>query len=84
MFVSVWIIALPLLGEAPVILPTGAIAIVHANVVEGVKLESKILVVPPEQIVWEDGVAVATGFGFTMTTTFIGSPSQPFAIGVMV
>jgi hypothetical protein len=38
----------------------------------------------PEQIVIVDGVAVATGVGFTLTVTVIGVPGQPFADGVTV
>ena len=37
----------------------------------------------PEQIVCEEGVAVATGVGFTVTVTVIGEPEHPFAEGVM-
>ena len=84
MLVSVWAMLFPLPAEAPVTLPPGAIAIVQANVVAGVVLESAILVVPAEQIVWEDGVAVTFGFGFTVTTTSIGMPEHPLAVGVTV
>ena len=38
----------------------------------------------PEQIVCEPGVAVATGMGFTVTTTTLGVPAQPLAVGVTV
>lgn len=38
----------------------------------------------PEQIVCEDGVAVATGAGFTVTVAVIAVPLQPFAVGVTV
>jgi hypothetical protein len=63
MFVRVWIIAFPLPAEAPVTLPTGAIATIQENDVEGVVLESAMLVVPPEQRVCEEGVAVTIGDG---------------------
>lgn len=43
-----------------------------------------ILVVCPEQIVCELGVAVATGIGFTVIITVIGVPTHPFAVGVIV
>jgi hypothetical protein len=38
----------------------------------------------PEHIVCDTGVTVATGVGFTVTTTGIGDPEQPLAVGVMV
>jgi hypothetical protein len=47
-------------------------------------LVSEIPVVPPEQNVWEEGVAVATGTGFTVIVTRIGVPVHPFAVGVTV
>ena len=36
----------------------------------------------PSQIVCNAGVAVAIGFGFTLTTTAIGEPIHPFKVGV--
>ena len=42
------------------------------------------MIVTPEQIVCVDGVAIATGEGFTITVALIGAPEQPFAVGVMV
>jgi hypothetical protein len=84
MFVRFCTIAFPLPADAPVILPRGLIVIVHENVVAGVGLVSEMLVVPGEQKVWEEGVAVTDGDGFTVTTTFIGSPGHPLAVGVIV
>ena len=84
MLVRVWAMVLPASGEAPVMLPAGAMAIVHANVVVGVALVRAILVVPAEQIVSEDGVAVTFGIGFTVTTTSTGMPGHPLAVGVTV
>ena len=40
--------------------------------------------VPPEHIVWPDGVATTLGRGFTNTVAVIGVPGQPFAVGVIV
>src|SRR5258706_591872 len=40
--------------------------------------------VTPEQIVCDDGVAIAVGVGFTKTVAVIGAPSQLLAVGVMV
>ena len=82
--VSVWAIRFPLLAEAPVTLPAGAIAIVQAKVVVGVVLLNAIFVVPAEQIVCATGVAVTLGVGLTVTTTSIGTPGQPLAVGVTV
>ena len=75
---------LPLPAEAPVTLPGGAMTMVQTNVVPTVVLLSAILVVPAEQIVWEGGVAVTTGVGFTVTTTLMGVPEHPLAVGVTV
>ena len=36
----------------------------------------------PEHIVGDDGVAVATGVGLTVTVTLIGVPGHEFAVGV--
>ena len=43
-----------------------------------------MLVVAPEQIVSDGGVAIAVGIGFTVITTSIGEPTQPFKVGVTV
>lgn len=78
---SVCAIVEPLLFDAPVtpLWPT-----VHAKVVPVTLLVSEILVVPPEQMLDEAGVAVAVGVGFTVTVTTMGVPAQVFAVGVMV
>ena len=47
-------------------------------------LDNATDVVPPEQMVCDDGVAVATGVGLTVMVTVIGAPPQLFAVGVMV
>ena len=65
-------------------LPAGAIAMVHVNVVPGVELVSATEVVPVEQIVCNGGVATAIGVGLTRTVEMIGIPGHPFAIGVIV
>ena len=38
----------------------------------------------PEQIVWDTGVVVTTGVGFTVITTVMGVPAHPLAVGVTV
>jgi hypothetical protein len=45
---------------------------------------SEMLVVLPEQMVCEEGVAAALGTGLTVIVTTIGLPGQPEAEGVMV
>jgi hypothetical protein len=57
---------------------------VHENVVPLILLVNAIEVALPEQIVCDDGVAVAVGIGLTVTTTVIGVPAHPFAVGVIV
>jgi hypothetical protein len=43
-----------------------------------------IPVTSPEQIVSDAGVAIVIGIGFTVITTSIGEPTQPFKVGVTV
>ena len=48
-------------------------------------LELKLIFVAVAlQIVSEDGVAVATGIGLTVTTALVVEPVQPFNEGVIV
>ena len=48
-------------------------------------LKATGVIVAPEQIVCDDGVATTTlAVGFTSTVVVMGVPVQPFAIGVMV
>jgi len=47
-------------------------------------LNATVVMVAPEQTVWEDGVAKAFGAGFTSTVAVMGVPVQPLAVGVMV
>ena len=42
------------------------------------------VMVAPEQIVCEDGVATAFGVGFTITVAVMDAPGQPLAVGVMM
>ena len=42
------------------------------------------IIVAPEQIVCDNGVADATGPAFTSTVAVIGAPVQPPPVGVMV
>lgn len=43
-----------------------------------------VLIEAPEQMVCDDGVATATGEGFTTTVAVVLVPGQLFAVGVMV
>lgn len=78
---SVWIIEDPELPEAP---ETPDCTTVHENVVPAILLVNAIPVLFPEQMVCEAGVAVATGFGFTVIVTVIGEPAHVPAVGVIV
>ena len=79
---SVWEIRSPEPGDAPVILPAGTTSGVHEKIVEGVALDREISVEPDEQITWEDGEAVTTGVGSTVTMTGKVRPWQPLETGV--
>lgn len=57
---------------------------VHAKVVPPTLLLNAIEVALPEQIVCEEGVAVADGTGFTVTVAVTALPAQPPAVGVIV
>jgi hypothetical protein len=43
-----------------------------------------VVIVEPEQIVCEAGVATAFGVGFTNTVAVTGAPGQPLAVGMIV
>ena len=57
---------------------------VHAKVVPVTLLVSVTVVVPPEQILCEEGVAVSVGTGLTVTVAVIAVPGQPPTEGVIV
>ena len=75
--------AAPVPLENPAAVPEVRAA-TQAKVVPEVELDKATEVVPPEQIAWEAGVAETVGMGLTVTTTDIGVPVHPFAVGVMV
>ena len=79
--VSVWVMADPEAADAP---ETPDCTTVHAKVVPVTVLLRAIDGAVPEQIVWDTGVAVATGMGLTVITTGTGVPEQPLAVGVTV
>jgi hypothetical protein len=47
-------------------------------------LSAMAVIALPEQVVCANGVAVASGVGFTSTVAVIDAPGQLFAVGVMV
>lgn len=80
--VSVCAISVPEEAEAPVTL---VCVTVHAKVVPATLLVSAIPVDPPEQILCEEGVAVAEGVGLTVTVTVCEAPTHPpVEVGVTV
>ena len=83
-FVSDCAIVLPLPADSPETLPDGESLTVHENAEAEVALDKVIAVVPPEQMVWDDGKAATIGVGFTVMVTVIGIPAQPFAEGTTV
>lgn len=82
------LVSVPLIFPVPLAVMPVAVAVlslVHANVVPVVVLASTIVVMAlPEHTVCEEGVAVATGVGLTVTGTVTAEPVQPFAVGVIV
>ena len=81
-FVSICEIDAPepaLAPEIPAPLPA-----VHVNVVPEVKLLRLIAVEAPEQIVADEGVAVAKGTGLTVITTGTAGPVQELADGTIL
>ena len=73
-----------LVPEAAVAPETPDCTTVQAKVVPVTLLLRATEEAVPEQIVCDVGVAVATGVGFTVTTTTLGVPAHPLAVGVMV
>ena len=47
-------------------------------------VNAMVVMVAPEQIVWDKGVADAAGPAFTSTVAVIGAPVHPLAVGVIV
>ena len=60
------------------------IAAVQVNVVPATVEFNATLVVPPLQIVCDEGVAEPTGVGLTVISTVNAAPGQPLADGVTV
>ena len=82
-FVNEPLIFPPPLAAMPV--TAALLSLVQVYVVDGTLLLKAIVVMAaPEHIVCDDGVAIASGLGFTNTVAVVGVPIQPFAVGVMV
>jgi hypothetical protein len=79
--VSVCAITVPELAVAPV---TFVCVTVQLKVVPVTLLVSVMALALFEQMLCEEGVAVAEGAGLTDTVTTIGVPAQPAAVGVTV
>ena len=79
--VNVCAMVAPEPAEAPVTLVSTT---VQAKVVPITLEVSEIPVVSPVQMFSDEGVAVATGEGLTVTLTLIGVPAHPLAVGVTV
>ena len=74
-----------MLVPAPNVAPvTPASLAVQENVVPGVPPDIAMEVVPPEQKVIEEGVAIALGVGFTVTVSAIDGPEHCPIVGVIV
>ena len=81
--VAVSVCAMPV--PVPALAPdTPDCTTVHPYVVPATLLLSDTDDAVPEQIVSDAGVVVTTGVGFTVTTTVIGVPEHPLAVGVIV
>jgi hypothetical protein len=79
--VSVCAMVAPELAEAPV---TFVCVTVQAKVDPPMLLVSAILLAVFEQMLWEEGVAVAEGIGLTVMVAVTAEPGQPAAAGVIV
>jgi len=83
------LVNVPLISPAPLAaIPVTAalLSLVQLYTVPATALPFNTIVViaDPEQIVCDDGVAVAEGVGFTSTVAVTGVPEQPLAFGVIV
>lgn len=71
------------LAAIPVTLPV--LSLVQSNVVPlTAPVRAIVVIVAPEQIVCDDGVATAFAIGFTSTVAVTGVPLHPLAVGVIV
>jgi hypothetical protein len=71
--------------EAGIPVAVAVLSLVQLNTVPvTLPLNTIVVIVLPEHIVWVAGVATAFGEGFTMTVAVIGVPGQLLAVGVIV
>ena len=86
--IKVVLVSVPLISPDPLAAIPGTVAVlslIQLNVVPVTLLLNTMVVIGmAEQTVWEDGVAIASGVGFTSTVAVIGVPGHPFAVGVIV
>jgi hypothetical protein len=81
------LVRLPLILPVPLAampVTTGLFRVQEYTVPATVPVSAIVVMVLPEQIVCEAGVATAFGLGFTTTVAVIGVPGQLLAIGVIV
>ena len=68
----------------PVTVPVLSLTQLYTVPATGLPLNTIVVIGLAEQIVCDDGVAVAVGVGFTVTVAVMDGPGQPFAVGVIV
>ena len=76
-------IDVPELADVPFTVPLAVADVQAKDAPVGIDVNA-IFVAEPLQIFADEGVAVADGFGLTVTATVIGDPAQLFSVGVTV
>jgi hypothetical protein len=86
--VAIVLVNVPLIFPVPLLamsLQVTVLSLVQVKVVPLTEpVNTMVLMVDPEQMVCDDGVATEFGAGFTITVAVIAVPVQPLAVGVMV
>ena len=72
------------LAAIPVTVATLSLVQLYTVPATGLPLNTIVVIALAEQIVCDDGTAVALGVGLTSTVAVIGAPAQPLAVGVIV
>ena len=72
------------LAAIPVTVATLSRVQLYTTPATALPLRTIVVIAPAEQIVCDDGVAVAVGVGLTNTVAVIGAPGQALAVGVIV
>ena len=83
-FVNVPLILPAPLAAIPVTVATLSLVQLYTTPATALPLSTIVVIGLAEQIVCEDGVAVAVGVGLTSTVAVTGAPAQPLAVGVIV